>query len=69
MHMLEYTQRLWVYIQTSVRPRDEGQTLVEYALIIALVSIGLVTALTVLRSDIEAVFTRIGSVLGSLPGS
>lgn len=67
--MLEYTQRLWVYIQTSVRPRDEGQTLVEYALIIALVSIGLVTALTVLRSDIAAVFGRISSVLGNLPGS
>ena len=67
--MIEYTQRLYAWLQTSVRTREEGQTLVEYALITALVSVGLITALTVLRSDIGAVFDRIGSTLGTLPGS
>ena len=41
----------------------EGQTLVEYALIIALVSVGLIVALGLLRTDINEVFTRIGTAL------
>lgn len=40
--------------------RDEGQTLVEYALIIALVSVALVVALIALRGQIGDVFTAIG---------
>ena len=43
--------------------REEGQTLVEYALIIALVSVALVAALTALKTDIGAVFTKIGGEL------
>jgi Flp pilus assembly pilin Flp len=48
--------------------RDKGQTLVEYSLIIALVSVGLIVALGLLRDDIDAVFTRIGAALdGAAP--
>ncbi len=43
--------------------REEGQTLVEYALIIALVSVALVAALTALKGDISAVFSKIGAEL------
>jgi Flp pilus assembly pilin Flp len=39
--------------------REEGQTLVEYSLIIAVVSVLLVGALTGLRGSIENVFTEI----------
>jgi len=38
---------------------EEGQTLVEYALIIALVSIGLVAALSLLSTGISNVFSNI----------
>ena len=38
---------------------EEGQTLVEYALIIALVSIALVAALGVLAGSISGVFSNI----------
>jgi pilus assembly protein Flp/PilA len=38
---------------------EEGQTLVEYALIIALVSIALVAALSLLATSIGNVFTNI----------
>ena len=38
---------------------EEGQTLVEYALIIALVSIALVAALTLLAGSISNVFSNI----------
>jgi len=39
--------------------REDGQTLVEYALIIALVSIALVASLSLLADGIEGVFTDI----------
>ena len=44
--------------------RDKGQTLVEYALIIALVSVALVIALGFLKDDIAGVFDDIGTAFG-----
>ena len=46
-------------------PREEGQTLVEYALIIALIAILLIAALTFLRGGIANIFNRIGTTLNS----
>ena len=43
--------------------REEGQTLVEYALIIALVSVVLIGALKALAIAIGGVFTKIDSAL------
>ena len=45
--------------------REEGQGLVEYALIIALVAIALVVALTGLKDGITNTFTSITSNLAS----
>ena len=42
---------------------QKGQGLVEYGLIIALVAVGLIVALGVLRVDITSVFTSIGTAL------
>jgi pilus assembly protein Flp/PilA len=42
---------------------QKGQGLVEYALIIALVSVVLVAALGILAGDIEGVFTDIGTAM------
>jgi pilus assembly protein Flp/PilA len=56
-----------VYVQTalrSVRDREEGQTLVEYALIIALISLAAVTAMTNLGSAISDKFQSIADQLG-----
>jgi Flp pilus assembly pilin Flp len=49
---------LSLYARVDVR-REEGQTLVEYALIIALVSLGLVVALTGLKTGIANTFENI----------
>jgi Flp pilus assembly pilin Flp len=43
--------------------REEGQTLVEYALIIVTISIGVTLAMVFLKDRIAAVFSRIGSAL------
>ncbi len=46
---------------------ESGQDLVEYALIIALVSVTLVGALTILSGDIGTAFTNIGVPLQTTP--
>ncbi len=46
-----------------LRSREEGQGLVEYALIIALVSVTAIAALGILSGDINGVFTKIGGTL------
>jgi pilus assembly protein Flp/PilA len=48
---------------------ESGQGLVEYALIIALVSIGLIAALGILRVKISEIFGRIGTTLDAAPGA
>ena len=47
----------------GVREREEGQALVEYALILALVSLAAVVALTTLGGKISGVFNSINSQL------
>ena len=47
---------------------EEGQTLVEYSLIIALVSVALILALGALAGDIGGIFGEIGAALdGAIP--
>jgi Flp pilus assembly pilin Flp len=43
--------------------RQEGQALVEYALIISLVAVFLVGALTFMRDKVDGIFTAIGNNL------
>ncbi len=52
----------------GVRDEESGQTLVEYALIIAIIAIGAIAALTFLRGTIADLFERTGSSLASTPG-
>ncbi len=54
---------LMARIATLREEREEGQTLVEYALIIALMSIALVAALIALKDGVEAVFDDIVACL------
>jgi pilus assembly protein Flp/PilA len=49
----------------NARNEEEGQGLVEYALIIALVAVVCAAALTALQGSIDGVFSTIGSKLGS----
>ena len=59
------TQLLSLMLAIKARlNREEGQGMVEYALIIALVAILLVTALTDLKDGIANVFATIVAALG-----
>ena len=50
---------LWASIIEEGRTRDEGQTLVEYALIMWLVSIALVASLALFGGDLVTVYNSI----------
>jgi len=43
--------------------RQEGQALVEYALIISLVAVALIGALTFMRGKMDGIFSQIGDSL------
>lgn len=56
---------LWQQFSTD----ESGQGLVEYALIIALVAIGLIAILTLLRNSVGEIFERTRNELNTAPGS
>jgi len=47
----------------SVLRREEGQGLAEYALILSLISILVIGSLVLIRGDLTAFFSRIGTAL------
>ena len=48
----------------AARDEESGQTLVEYALIIALVAVAAIAALGFLSGKIQGIFSKAGSSLG-----
>jgi len=56
---------MWLmeYLRNTLK-REEGQTMVEYGLIIALVSVVAIVALTAVGVNLSAIFTDIAGELG-----
>ena len=54
---------LFDHLVARLHREDEGQTLVEYALILAFVSVLSIGALTLLSNQINAVFTTVTNAL------
>ena len=48
----------------GLRRDEDGQTLVEYALILVLVSIVVIAALTLIGTNVDLIFDEIGAQLG-----
>ena len=64
---------VWAVVRVQngyARLRDEerAQTLTEYALIIAVVALGVIIAIVFLRDQIRSLFNRAGSELSTQPG-
>lgn len=57
--MLSLFERFWT--------DESGQGLTEYALILALVSVGLIVIMVVFRNAIGGIFSRIAEVLEAAP--
>ncbi len=49
----------WFYLQTRLHKNDEGQGMVEYGLILALVAVAAVVALGALGDELGVLFTGI----------
>jgi pilus assembly protein Flp/PilA len=57
---------LKMYVNLKIAmANDEGQDLVEYALVVALIAFGAITGMSVLAKDINTAFTNIGTILTS----
>jgi pilus assembly protein Flp/PilA len=48
--------------------REDGQAMVEYGLILALVSVAAIVVLGIVGTDVTAVFTQIQTALEAVPG-
>ena len=57
--------KLSVKIQTLLM-QEEGQDLIEYALVVALIAFAAVSAMKTLATDINGVYTGIGTTLTSV---
>ena len=70
--MSEVMLRTWVAVELwakALRDEERGQGLVEYALIIALVAVGLIAILLVLRNSIGNVFNNAATQLNNAPAN
>jgi pilus assembly protein Flp/PilA len=47
--------------------REEGQALVEYALILGLVSVVAIASLTLLGGNVDAILNAIATAIGAVP--
>ena len=54
------------YVQ-SLRDDEEGQALVEYSLIVALISVVAIAALTAIGTSVNDILTAVGDALGAVP--
>ena len=62
--MNNLTLKMFVKMQTLMN-REEGQDLVEYALVVALVAFGATAALKTLGTGLNTAFSQISSTLSS----
>lgn len=53
---------MWKVVN-RLRRRQEGQALVEYALILALVSVVAIAALTLIGTNVDAILDQVGNAL------
>ncbi len=54
--------KLYIKIQ-NLMSRDDGQDLVEYALVVALIALGATVAMTSVGTAVKGVFTNIGTAI------
>jgi Flp pilus assembly pilin Flp len=61
MTQFRILQAVWGAIASADPRREEGQTLAEYALILALIAVGVIAAVIFLQGSISSIFNNVGS--------
>lgn len=59
LHMLT---KLFVQAQSALT-KDEGATMVEYGILVALIAVFLIIAITFMRDQLAALFNQVGNAL------
>jgi pilus assembly protein Flp/PilA len=62
--MVTLSNKLFLYVRSLVE-REEGQDLVEYALVVALIAFGAIAGMQFLATGLNSAFDSIASVLSS----
>ncbi len=62
--------KFWIFYSKIQRliVREEGQDLIEYALVVALIAFAATAGMQVLANDINTAFTNVGTTLTSYTG-
>jgi pilus assembly protein Flp/PilA len=63
--MLQFVNRALA----ALKAREEGQAMVEYALILGLVSVIAIAALTAIGGSVNGVLTAVQTALAAVPGA
>ncbi|MDK1290989.1 MAG: Flp family type IVb pilin [Actinomycetota bacterium] len=56
--------RLWTALQSRIVREEEGATMVEYALMVALIAIVAIAAVTLIGTNVTSKFFEVGSAVG-----
>ncbi len=60
---------IWLWLRTFAAEEEEGQTLIEYGLILVLIAIVVIVLLTAVGGSLNTIFANIRDVLGGAAGS
>jgi Flp pilus assembly pilin Flp len=66
LNVWTYMQATQIDLQSRFQSED-GAEMVEYGLVIAVIALGLLTALGIFKDDIVAFFGRVGEQIGNAP--
>jgi Flp pilus assembly pilin Flp len=63
LKLFAFTQALAVSTADALRGRDEGQTMAEYGVVLAVVTLAVVASLTLLSGHLQSAFENIAGIL------
>jgi pilus assembly protein Flp/PilA len=65
MLKISVTTQNWIQLRVEeVRDSEDGATAVEYALMVGLIAVGIITAVVALRNKVSSTFSNVNTAMG-----
>jgi pilus assembly protein Flp/PilA len=65
MLKITVTTQNWIQLRVEeIRDREDGATAVEYALMVGLIAVGIITAVAALRDKVSSTFNNVNNAMG-----
>jgi pilus assembly protein Flp/PilA len=65
MLKITVTTQNWIQLRVEeIRDRETGATAVEYALMVGLIAVGIITAVAALRDKVSSTFNNVNNAMG-----